>query len=46
MGIFSSDPQPRGQQVEITKVTDQQIWAAKGSVNMDPGKITGRQENK
>lgn len=34
--------QPNGQMVEIPKVTDQQIWAARGSVNMDPGHVTGR----
>ncbi len=36
------DPQPRGTTVEIPKVTDQQIWAAGGSVNMITGHITGR----
>jgi hypothetical protein len=34
--------QPRGTTIEIPKVTDQQIWAAGGSVNMHPGHITGR----
>jgi len=34
--------QPRGQMVEIRNVTDQEIWAAGGSINMHPGHITGR----
>jgi hypothetical protein len=34
--------QPRGTTVEIRNVTDQEIWKAGGSVNMDPGKVTGR----
>lgn len=46
MGIFSSDPQPQGQEVEIPKATDSQIWGAKGSVNMDPGRITTHPQTK
>ncbi len=34
--------QPRGQMTEIRNVTDQEIWAAGGSVNMHPGHITGK----
>lgn len=34
--------QPKGNTVEIRNVTDQEIWKAGGSVNMNPGRITGR----
>jgi hypothetical protein len=28
--------------VEISRVTDEQVWAAGGSVNAHPGHITGK----